>query len=57
MTAESRFEPSNVKVGIKISALWTMLLVFAYSTRTAAVAAFVGLPRPDGNRSGTTSTN
>jgi Family of unknown function (DUF6326) len=31
MTAETRFEPSNVNVRIKISALWTsMLFVFAY---------------------------
>jgi Family of unknown function (DUF6326) len=31
MTAETRFEPANVNVRIKISALWTsMLLVFAY---------------------------
>jgi hypothetical protein len=31
MTAEARFEPSNVNVRIKISALWTsMLFVFAY---------------------------
>jgi hypothetical protein len=31
MTAETRFEPSNVSVRIKISALWTsMLFVFAY---------------------------
>jgi hypothetical protein len=31
MTAETKFEPSNVNVRIKISALWTsMLFVFAY---------------------------
>jgi hypothetical protein len=31
MSAEARFEPSNVNVRIKISALWTsMLFVFAY---------------------------
>jgi uncharacterized protein DUF6326 len=31
MTAETTFEPSNVNVRIKISALWTsMLFVFAY---------------------------
>jgi hypothetical protein len=31
MTAETRFEPANVNVRIKISALWTsMLFVFAY---------------------------
>jgi hypothetical protein len=31
MTTESKFEPSNVNVRIKISALWTsMLFVFAY---------------------------
>src|ERR671923_1331805 len=31
MTAETRFEPSNVNVRIKLSALWTsMLFVFAY---------------------------
>ena len=31
MTPEARFEPSNVNVRIKISALWTsMLFVFAY---------------------------
>ena len=31
MTAETRFEPSNVNVRMKISALWTsMLFVFAY---------------------------
>jgi hypothetical protein len=31
MTTETRFEPSNVNVRIKISALWTsMLFVFAY---------------------------
>ena len=31
MTADTRFEPSNVNVRIKISALWTaMLFVFAY---------------------------
>jgi Family of unknown function (DUF6326) len=31
MTAETRFEPFNVNVRIKISALWTsMLFVFAY---------------------------
>jgi uncharacterized protein DUF6326 len=31
MTAEAQFEPSNVNVRIKISALWTsMLFVFAY---------------------------
>jgi hypothetical protein len=31
MTAETRLEPSNVNVRIKISALWTaMLFVFAY---------------------------
>ena len=31
MTAEATFEPSNVNVRIKISALWTsMLFVFAY---------------------------
>jgi len=31
MTGETRFEPSNVNVRIKISALWTsMLFVFAY---------------------------
>ncbi len=31
MTAETMFEPSNVNVRIKISALWTsMLFVFAY---------------------------
>jgi len=31
MTAETKFEPSNVNVRIKIAALWTsMLFVFAY---------------------------
>src|ERR671910_1482533 len=31
MTAETRFQPSNVSVRVKISALWTSLLfVFAY---------------------------
>jgi hypothetical protein len=31
MTAEAKFEPSNVIVRVKISALWTsMLFVFAY---------------------------
>jgi Family of unknown function (DUF6326) len=31
MTAETKFEPSNVNVRVKISALWTsMLFVFAY---------------------------
>jgi hypothetical protein len=31
MTAKTKFEPSNVNVRLKISALWTsMLLVFAY---------------------------
>ena len=31
MTADTKFEPSNVNVRIKISALWTsMLFVFAY---------------------------
>jgi hypothetical protein len=31
MTAEAKFEPSNVNVRVKISALWTsMLFVFAY---------------------------
>jgi hypothetical protein len=31
MTADTRFEPSNVNVRIKISGLWTaMLFVFAY---------------------------
>lgn len=31
MTAETKFEPANVSVRIKISALWTsMLFVFAY---------------------------
>jgi Family of unknown function (DUF6326) len=31
MTAETKYEPSNVSVRIKISALWTaMLFVFAY---------------------------
>jgi hypothetical protein len=31
MTAEANFEPSNVNVRVKISALWTsMLFVFAY---------------------------
>jgi hypothetical protein len=31
MTAKTKFEPSNVNVRIKISALWTsMLFVFAY---------------------------
>ena len=31
MTANTKFEPSNVSVRIKISALWTaMLFVFAY---------------------------
>jgi hypothetical protein len=31
MTGETRFEPAKVNVRIKISALWTsMLLVFAY---------------------------
>ena len=31
MTAETKFEPANVNVRIKISALWTaMLFVFAY---------------------------
>jgi hypothetical protein len=31
MTAEARFEPCNVNVRVKISALWTsMLFVFAY---------------------------
>ena len=31
MTAETKYEPSNVSVRTKISALWTtMLFVFAY---------------------------
>ena len=31
MTAKTKFEPSNVNVRTKLSALWTsMLLVFAY---------------------------
>jgi hypothetical protein len=41
MTAETKFEPSNVNVRIKISALWTaMLFLFAY-------VDIFGLFRPD----------